>query len=82
MLSTVDEQNPLGRHSIPADLPEPFLDVGREGRSSDVKTQLDGRGNLVDILAARTRGADKAFFDLAIVDDDRVGDSNHCSIYV
>ena len=42
-----------------------------------VKAELDGGGDLVDILPARTRGADKVQRDFLFVDGDVGCDLDH-----
>src|SRR5215510_281469 len=51
--------------------------VGQRWRVAHVEAQLYGGRDLVDILPARTRGADEALLDLALVDGDRIGDADH-----
>ena len=42
-----------------------------------VETELHGRGDLIDILPPRARGADKLLMDFFLIDCDRAGNSNH-----
>src|SRR3954451_528112 len=51
--------------------------LGQAGRAADVEAELDGGGELVDVLAAGARAADEALLQLALVEGDRVGDLDH-----
>jgi hypothetical protein len=44
-----------------------------------VEAQLNGRGDLIDILPARAGGADELLMNFFLADRDRAGNSNHAS---
>ena len=48
-----------------------------ERRSIDVESELHRGRHFVDVLPARSGGADEPLLDLAFVDGERVGDLNH-----
>src|SRR5262249_2757132 len=77
VLPAVDDEDSFARHSAASQCREPFFHRGWQSRSSDVETQFNRCGDLVDVLAARARGADELFFDVRIVENDRIGDSDH-----
>src|SRR5262245_11370889 len=51
--------------------------IGQRWRVAHVEAQLHGGRHLVDVLPARTRGADETLLDPALVDGDRIGDADH-----
>src|SRR6185369_5055294 len=54
---------------LPAKCEEALSHVGWErARLADIETQLDGSGNLVDVLAARTRSANKGHCEFGVWD--------------
>src|SRR3954452_3689576 len=53
--------------------------VGQRGRAANVEAQLYGRGQLVDVLAARARGAHERLLDLSLVDADGRSDLDHAA---
>lgn len=54
----------------------PRLDRLRQGGVPEVEAELGSGRNLVDVLPARTRGADEADVELGFVDRQRGGDGN------
>jgi len=42
-----------------------------------IEAKLHGRGDLIDILPARARGADELLVNFFLIDRDRAGNSNH-----
>ena len=52
----------------PAKLHQPLFDLFGQRRGRDIETQLHGRGDLVDVLAARARGADETLVDFAFIE--------------
>src|SRR3954447_14381312 len=51
--------------------------LGQARGAADVEAELDGGGELVDVLAAGAGAADEALFKLPLVEGDRVGDLDH-----
>ncbi len=77
MLAAVNQQFAAAYHSTACERHEPIFDVPRQRRPGYVEAQLHRCGDLVDILAARPRGAHKAFFEVALVKRKSIGNSNH-----
>jgi hypothetical protein len=53
-----DDHHSVGRDALVAQGHQPFLDFLRQRRVGDGVAQVDGAGDLVDVLPARTLGAD------------------------
>jgi hypothetical protein len=51
--------------ALPGDREQALLDGVGERRGGDVEAEFDGRGHLVDVLAAGPGGAHEPFVDLA-----------------
>src|SRR3954447_25113208 len=77
VLAAVDHQDAFGREPLAGERDQPRLHLGRQRRPVDVEPQLHRRRHLVDVLSARTRGADEALLDLALVERQRRRDLQH-----
>src|SRR6266566_2864759 len=51
--------------------------LGQRTRMAQIEAELHRAGHLVDVLAAGARGADEAFFQLALVQGEVVADRDH-----
>ena len=71
MLAAVDEQHVVRDHAVAGEIAQTLLHVVGQRRSADVEAQLDRRRHLVDVLPARSRGANEAFFYVFLVQHDR-----------
>jgi ribosomal protein S9 len=62
-----DDQHAFLRGAIASHRQEalPYV-VAKQARSADIEAQLDGGGNFVDVLAARTGGANKGHCQFGI----------------
>src|SRR3954469_1731098 len=77
VLPAVDDQDALGREPLAGERDEPRLHLGGQRRRPDVEAQLHRRRHLVDVLPARTRRADEALLDLALVERQGRRDLQH-----
>jgi hypothetical protein len=76
----VDHQHAVAGHPPAGQRGQALADlVGQRGRVGRVEPELDGRGNLVDVLPARARGADELHLDLALVQHNVRRDANHAA---
>ena len=71
-----DHEDALAGHARAGQPDKPLLHTRLQARTGDVEAQLDGALGLVDVLAARARGAQEALLDFALVDAQRVGDAH------
>ena len=62
---------------LPASATSRCLTSGGSDEALDVEPQLDGGRDLVDVLPARAGRAHEPFLELAVFDDDGVGDADH-----
>ncbi len=77
MLPAVDQQDAAGRHASSPQRGQALLHVRRQRGPADVEPQLDGRGDLVDVLATRSGRPYELLLHFAVLDDDGIGDSEH-----
>src|SRR6266700_3137597 len=73
----IDDEHALAREPPAGEPLEPLSNLLRQIRSRDVEAQLDRGRDLVDVLAARSRGAQEALLDAALVDRNAGRDANH-----
>ena len=66
MTLRLDHHDAVDADPMVRQLQQPRLDGVGEGRGADVVAQMDGVGDLVDVLAARALGADRVDLDLAL----------------
>ena len=73
-----DDEHAFAGHARSGELLKTRPHLGRQRRrSAHVEAKLNRGRELVDVLPARTGGPYEAFFDLALVDVDLVGDPDH-----
>ena len=73
-----DHQHALARQPSAGEALEPRAHVvGKALRAAHVEALFDRARELVDVLSARTRGADEVLLDLALADADRRSDADH-----
>jgi hypothetical protein len=72
VLAGRDDQDTVLRDSIAGERTQamPYI-FGKRGRLVDIEAQFDGGGDFVDILAARTGGANEGHCEFGIWNDDR-----------
>ena len=74
-----NDDDPIAGQSRAGQALQPGADLRRQrGRVARVEAKLHRAGNFVDILPARSRGANEGFGDLAFVEGNVGGDRNHC----
>src|SRR5690606_37919127 len=67
----IDHQHAIGGHAAVATRQQAFAHrLGQRGRVGDVEAQLDRGRDLVDVLPARSAGADEPFDELVLRDRD------------
>jgi hypothetical protein len=64
----LDDENPVLGQPLISECQQPFLAAVGQGGVTDVKTQVDSAGDLVDILAPGPAGPDKMELDFIILD--------------
>ena len=77
MALRIDDEHALARQAAAGEPLEPPPDLVGQVRAGDVEAQLDRGRDLVDVLAARSRGAQEALLDAALVDRNAGRDANH-----
>ena len=74
----LDDDNALIGHPFSGQSGQPVTDITRQiGGFGRVEPELDGRGHLVDILPAGSRGTDEIIPDIPFVNPNMGGDLNH-----
>src|SRR5260370_5576854 len=73
----IDDEHALARQPAAGEPFEAQPDLIGQARPGDVEAQLDRGRDLVDVLAARPRGAQEALLDVALVDHNAGRDANH-----
>jgi hypothetical protein len=69
VVAGVDEQHAIGVHAPPGQVPQALAHCGGQaGGVGCVKAQLDGGGDLVDVLPAGSGGAGELVLNLAFID--------------
>lgn len=72
-----DHNNPVFGDPVIPEVQQALFVQGREGRSLDIKAQMDGARHFVDVLATGSLGANGGEFDLAEGNGGAGGDSKH-----
>jgi len=73
-----DDENAIGGHPPPGEQTQSgSRRVVEVRRVEGIEAELDGGGDLVDVLSAGAAGANEDLFDLVLVDRDAVGDRDH-----
>src|SRR5690606_28034885 len=76
-LLSLDHDDALPADAAVVQIQQPMLVEVGQRRGVDVEAQVNRRGDLVDVLAARTLGADRAELDLLVGDADVEGYGQH-----
>src|SRR4030095_3397769 len=77
ILAAVYQQDTITADPVACQSGQPLLHGFWKIRRRDVEAKLDGGRDLVDVLASGSRGPDKAFVDLTLVERQRIGDPDH-----
>src|SRR5450759_3705253 len=71
MLAAVDQKHAIGGHPLSREGSQTRLNILGQRRRRDIEAQFHSGGDLVDVLATRTRSANEPFVQLVVGDDDR-----------
>jgi hypothetical protein len=74
----IDDQMPFFGHPLSAQPGKTFPNIFGQGRRmGHIEAELNGSGDLIDILPARPGGADELLMNFFLSDRDRLRNSNH-----